>query len=108
MNKHRAPGVLRRIGVGDVAFDVLSLRLGQESEGDEKLGHVFHGVDRPLVRNLMGYRAMRVIATSTVSIVDKIRTGAIRSCPLSQTKYETLSSVVESGTPAFRNSALNA
>jgi hypothetical protein len=34
---------VRRIGVGDVAFDVLGSRFGQESDGDEKIGDVIQG-----------------------------------------------------------------
>ena len=33
---------MRRIGVGDVAFDVLGSRFGQESDGDEKMADVIH------------------------------------------------------------------
>jgi hypothetical protein len=36
--------LVRRIGVGDVAFDILGSRFGQDCHGDEKKGDVIHGV----------------------------------------------------------------
>src|SRR5260221_645446 len=35
---------VRRIGVGDVAFDVLSPRFGQDRESEEQRGELFHGL----------------------------------------------------------------
>jgi hypothetical protein len=35
---------VRRLGVGDVAFDLLGSRFGEESNRDEKMGDVIHGV----------------------------------------------------------------
>jgi hypothetical protein len=36
--------LVRRIGVGDVAFDVLGSRFGKENDGNKKMEDVIHGV----------------------------------------------------------------
>jgi hypothetical protein len=46
--------LIRRIGIGQIAFDVLSARFGEKNQCDEKTDEVFHGIRPYLKSNGLG------------------------------------------------------